>query len=143
MSHPHAEVLGSGLCRGETMGPTSSELRVSYTGRLPKSALRPNKQVRGALITVVFPAPWQREYEGKTDGGRGEMFKPPASPGEAGEEILPGKRKVRLSVCSGANHQLRQLHFCELGRDWAGRIKLSVFSGGFDYPFPISNLLTG
>lgn len=52
------------------MGPTSSDPRVSYTGPLPKSALRPNKQVSGALITVVFPALWQREYTGKMDEGR-------------------------------------------------------------------------
>lgn len=31
---------------------------------------------------------------GEMDGGCGEVFEPPTSPGEAGEKILPGKKKT-------------------------------------------------
>lgn len=57
VSHPHTDSVGGGSLgsgsgcgqarRGETTASACSHPLVSYAGHLPKSARRPNKQVRG------------------------------------------------------------------------------------------------
>lgn len=119
--------------------PPALTLLLSYAGRLPKSAPRPNKQVRGGLRNNRgFPCPVAERIYGQNGWGLWGGVGTSRPPREAGEMILPGKGKVRLR----SKPSSRQLHSCELERERAVRVKLSSYSGGFDYPFPISNLFT-
>lgn len=79
---------------GETTASTCSHPLVSYTGHLPKSALRPNKQVS------------RRNIQAKWMGVVGRCVNLLHPQGRLRRRSYPEK-VVRLSICSGANHPLR------------------------------------